>query len=259
VTSARSASASAEQAGRAASSASASASAALAQAAKARTDAQNASHDASAAAQAHTDALASAAEAQRREQQQHPGGQPEKDQPIEGNGVTALRPGNVTGGNDALALLAVKMWGGQCFPGQLQMICTGVNTPNGRPMTVGDFLLYPGNRAALDDELRTQKATREQLRSEGINADLYGPDLLTHEAAHSGQWNYFKPWEFVPLYFGGTAYSELLTGTDGDGNPFEIGANPWKGGYWDPHESPIDVLWQPIWKRFACGWSRCRK
>jgi hypothetical protein len=114
------------------------------------------------------------------------------------------------------------------------MICVGVKTPNGRPMTVGDYLLYPGNRQQLSTELSDERTQRAGLRQRGIRSDIYGLDLLEHESNHSDQWAMFPMTpSFLVTYFTGTGISYWTTGTDGDGNPWEIGANPYKGGYWE--------------------------
>lgn len=111
------------------------------------------------------------------------------------------------------------------------MICYNVNTPTGRPMTVGDYLLYPGSHSNLVAKLEREAEERDDLRSRGIDASTYGPNLLEHEARHSDQWQHFLPTQFLTLHFSGTAFSYLVTGTDGDANPWEIEANPYMGGY----------------------------
>jgi hypothetical protein len=127
----------------------------------------------------------------------------------------------------------VDLWGGTCTAGVKQMICTGVKTPNGRPMTIGDYVLYPGDGETLRKELENEAKNRAELRQRGIRSDIYGLDLLEHESNHSDQWaQYPYPPSFLVTYFAGTGYSYWTTGTDGDGNPWEIQANPYKGNYW---------------------------
>ncbi|PTA46162.1 hypothetical protein C8054_10460, partial [Micromonospora sp. RP3T] len=170
-----------------------------------------------------------------------PGQDPPRDPPF--------RLGNQLLGNNLLAQAAVKLWGGQCFAGQKQMICYGVQTPNGRPITIGDYLLYPDSANELLQTVNGEAAEREALRRAGVDAGTYGPDLLEHEARHSDQWQHFSPPSFLALYFSGTALSYLLTGTDGDANPWEIGANPWKGGYWEHGKEPAQPSWlEPVAK-----------
>jgi hypothetical protein len=156
--------------------------------------------------------------------------------------MSPLRAGNIKNGNNSLALAAVGLWGGSCVPAAKQMICYNVDTPNGRPMTVGDYLLYPGSQGDLTQELEEEANIRADMRARGIDASTYGPDLLEHEARHSDQWQHFNPAAFLTLYFAGTALSYLITGTDGDANPWEIGANPYKGRYWE-YDEPLYPPW----------------
>ena len=53
------------------------------------------------------------------------------------------------------------------------MICFNTKTLNGRPMTVGDYLLYPWSEADLNGALNAEAAKRKELYDKGINADVY--------------------------------------------------------------------------------------
>jgi hypothetical protein len=243
VSSARSAQRSAQRADRAATSARGWATRAAGVAAKARTDAEKADKDATEAARAWREAVAKEAALINKEMQERPGGQPEEPSDLEGSWDSATRLTNKLNGSNKLAEAAVKLWGGTCFPGKMQVICIGVKTPNNRPMTVGDYLLYPYSLEQLRDDLKTESGKRNDLYRRGIDASIYGPDLLNHEAAHSNQWSReLTPLHFLSKYYTGTAFSYIVTGTDGRANPFEIGANPWKGEYWDADESWWDVF-----------------
>jgi hypothetical protein len=108
-------------------------------------------------------------------------------------------------------------------------------------MTIGDYVLIPESRTELEGPegiLVKQAEERARLRQRGIDSSIYGPDLLGHEAAHSDQWaQYPIPPTFLIAYWAGTYYSYVTTGTDGRGNPFEVGANPYKGRYWKVPDS----------------------
>jgi len=109
-------------------------------------------------------------------------------------------------------------------------------------MTIGDYLLYPGSPSKLQSDLDAEALERARLRQRGIDSATFGPDLLEHEARHSDQWKHFDPGTFLVLYFSGTALSYLITRTDGKANPWEIGANPYKGGYWT-YDKPLTPGW----------------
>lgn len=243
--SARNAAASAAQANDAAARASSYASAAYDAADRARASALAAGRSADQAAAEASAALAAAVALQRQEAAQSPGGPPEGPRLDQPTGEDPRRLGNQLLGNNALAQAALALWGGNCFTGAKQIICTDVDTPNGRPITVGDYLLYPDSRRIFDELLEDETAERARLRAAGVDASTYGPDLLEHEARHSDQWQYLPPTQFLTLYYLGTAASYLLTGTDGDGNPWEIGANPYKGAYWTYGKPIID--WSKCW------------
>jgi hypothetical protein len=239
---AESAFASAQLAQAAAAKASAYATSAFAQAEAARASALAAGKDAQEAARLASEAVRIAVEAQRREAAAGPPDGPPLDRPQPG--MSSNRLGNELLGNNLLAKEALEHWGGQCEQGAKQIICVGVRTPNGRPMTIGDYLLYPNSRQKLDEQLAREKDLRAQMRFRGIDASTYGPDLLEHEARHSDQWQHFPPPVFLFMYFWGSIGSFLSTGDDGDGNPWEIGANPYKGGYWKYGPAPS---WWPWW------------
>jgi hypothetical protein len=161
------------------------------------------------------------------------------------------RIGNQEHGNNKLAEQILQMMANgraSCTEGAKQFICYSVNLPNGRPMTVGDYLLLPWDRTRFQDELLDEAETRAEMRAQNVDWRTYGPDLLEHEARHSDQWQHFPPYIFIPLYFGGTAFSYLTTMTDGDANPWETGANPYKGQYWDwkTRDRPMKRLWMCI-------------
>ncbi|MEV4275598.1 ALF repeat-containing protein [Actinoplanes xinjiangensis] len=167
------------------------------------------------------------------------------------NGLPPIRLSNTK--NNMLASTALALWGGECFAGTKQMICVNVGTPDGKTMTIGDFMLYPRDRNALVSELQGEADIRAGLRSDGIRSDIYGPDLLEHESNHSDQWA-LRPdtASFLIGYYSQVAYSQWKTGTYGDANFFEIEANPYKGGYWTVAQGqrpppfnvrePVDVL-----------------
>ncbi len=172
-----------------------------------------------------------------------------------------LRPGNIANGNNDLAMAMALAGGGTCKPAFKQMICFNTKTLNGRPMTVGDYLLYPWSEADLNGALNAEAAKRKELYDKGINADVYGPDLLRHEAVHSDQWQNNTPETFLSQYWAGTGWSWFTTpdGDDGVENPWEKEANLYHGGYLEfdnrkklPNESYIAP--GPCGLKKCAGW-----
>jgi hypothetical protein len=77
--------------------------------------------------------------------------------------MTPTRPGNED--NNKLARLAISQWGGDCLTPAKQIICVNSHTRNGRPMTVGDYLLYPKSWDGLTKDLENEAKQRAMLRS----------------------------------------------------------------------------------------------
>jgi hypothetical protein len=244
--SANQAEASANQAQNSANTAKSYANSAAAASATARAAATAAGKDAQATAQAATEAYA--AFLQKRIAEGIPQPKPADTAPTSPMDKDYFRLGNKLHGNNALARLAVKMWGGQCFQGAAQFICYNVNIPGqakDRAMTVGDFCLFPGTQQEFQGRLNADADNRAAAYAAGVDPSVYGNDLLPHEAAHSDQWSHFFPHKFIAAYLGGSLISLAATGDPSSGNPFEINANPYKGGYWDWTQK--DRTSQRIW------------
>jgi hypothetical protein len=112
-------------------------------------------------------------------------------------------------------------------------------------MTVGDFCLFPGPIQSFQDRLDADYQDRLAAYAGGADPNIYGNDLMPHESAHSDQWSHFWPHEYIGAYFAGSLISKVTTGDWGEGNPFEINANPYKGGYWNWTQK--DRTSQRIW------------
>ncbi|MCL2653563.1 MAG: hypothetical protein FWD63_07245 [Propionibacteriaceae bacterium] len=63
--------------------------------------------------------------------------------------------------------------------------------------------------------------------------DLYGTDVLAHEAAHASQWAILGP-AFLPVYLAMTAWSLRRTGDRAARNYLERWAGLARGGYVEP-------------------------
>jgi hypothetical protein len=113
-----------------------------------------------------------------------------------------------------------------------------------------DVLLYPYSRTDLANQLADEAVDRDKIgktcsRTQGcLSADFFGLDLLTHEAAHSEQWTHYTDVaDFGIAYGNSVTFSAAACGSYGSCNKFEIGANPFKGGYWErPHVDPDSGL-----------------
>ena len=80
----------------------------------------------------------------------------------------------------------------------------------GRAMTIGDVVLL-----GIDEKRLAER-----------------PDLLVHEARHSGQYaRWLGPLLFFPAYGAASAWSWLLTGNPALRNGFEVAADLVQGGY----------------------------
>ncbi|NES16559.1 RHS repeat-associated core domain-containing protein [Micromonospora sp. PPF5-17] len=153
-----------------------------------------------------------------------------------------IRPGNVDNGSDALALAYVRLFGSidACEVKAEQVVCFGFDpTMQGRPMTVGDVLFYPGSPADLDQELEDEKTAYSDIaktcdnRGKCLNPDYYARNLLAHEARHSEQWAKAKSWKTYAADYeleSGASYIRCLDWSAC--NDYEVGAQPFQGGYW---------------------------
>src|SRR5262249_5110 len=130
----------------------------------------------------------------------------------------------------------------------------GVPGPGGqdRPMTIGDVLIYPGTKQDLDRTLATEADDRDRVGKtcnkygKCLDPNFFGPDLLGHEAVHSGQWtNDGSVGGFFEDYALESANSLYLCGDLGKCNRFELEANPFKGGYWKPITIAPDGEFKP--------------
>jgi RHS repeat-associated protein len=159
-----------------------------------------------------------------------------------------LRQGNIDNGSTAFALdTMVSIFGGtqsQCMLGKAQIICVGIDvTFQGRPMTFGDVLFYPGSIDEFYQELRDDAERRRDIsdecnvRGKCLDGEYYGPNLLAHEANHSDQWAEASSIPaFVGDYAGAAVNSYVWCEDAGECNFYEVGANPYQGGYLPPPE-----------------------
>lgn len=106
-------------------------------------------------------------------------------------------------------------------------------------MTVGDVLFYPGSPADLDQELEDEKTAYSDIaktcdnRGKCLNPDYYARNLLAHEARHSEQWAKAKSWKTYAADYeleSGASYIRCLDWSAC--NDYEVGAQPFQGGYW---------------------------
>ena len=144
------------------------------------------------------------------------------------------RSGNQNNGTNALAQL--RAGGASCEAGEGQTVCFNIAANgSGQPMTVGDYLLYPGSWSDLHTRLNCEAYKRANLRYEfGRNgANDLGPDLLIHEAGHSWQESRYGNWtDFLGDYIEQSLGSYARWGNPWQGNAFELGADLYWGGYW---------------------------
>ncbi|MFE0463092.1 RHS repeat domain-containing protein [Kitasatospora sp. NPDC058965] len=120
-----------------------------------------------------------------------------------------------------------------------QVVCFGFSPGGDQPMTVGDILFYPQDKAGFEGRLQREADKRQQMKDQwgAAFADKYGPDLLRHEAVHSDQWSAYG-FSFVAAYGGASAASQIKTGSPALGNVFEIQAGLYYGSYVDPPAHP---------------------
>jgi hypothetical protein len=118
-------------------------------------------------------------------------------------------PGNDRNGSNWLASNLIS--GKLCRFGRGQIVCfNSRNTITGQPLTLGDYLLFPGSSGAFNDKLLCEGYKRADIRwgYGRAAADQYGPDILRHEAIHSGQWaGYRTATEFGLAYAAASAYA----------------------------------------------------
>jgi hypothetical protein len=108
---------------------------------------------------------------------------------------------NQTNGSNVFAALWALGHNQHCQADYLQKVCFGPPPAvTGQPITIGAYLFYPGTPAQL--ELRVAQNTEDRatiLRTRGAAISRsQGPDLLRHEAVHSGQWAAYPVWEVSP-------------------------------------------------------------
>lgn len=147
--------------------------------------------------------------------------------------VFSERPGN----KRVNASIEPLVRGRNCKWTDQQIVCFNTDLTMGqtRPMTVGDFLGYPGGEGLWDWQAKCEAQERAGLaRLLGAATALEkGPDLQKHEVVHSRQW---AQWglEFAAMY----GAAEILARRSGTKNKFEIAANLYHGSYWRHSATP---------------------
>jgi len=137
---------------------------------------------------------------------------------------------NSINGANAFAASRILLSGLGCGVGLRQNVCFGWGY-NGRPVTYGDFLFYPGTKANMNTLVKCEAYQRLALLRSADNGWFLsrsrGMDLVRHEGVHTLQEGGFPSFAtFGFLYW--------LEGSDGVDNQFEIDANLWWGHYLGP-------------------------
>jgi hypothetical protein len=137
---------------------------------------------------------------------------------------------SLPGNGDTNRVAKLLTTGKYCHYGDRQTVCfeTDLTLGQKRPLTMGDYLGYPGSPDDFDFQLRCEAVKIAGL-SEVVGysvAQQKGPRLLEHEYVHSKQWAKYGL-AFGPLYeaAGLAAWRVRMP------NPFESEANLYWGGY----------------------------
>ena len=153
-------------------------------------------------------------------------------------GRPEIRQNNIEQESTQWALRYVSLFGSQadCLLNGSQIVCFGVSGNfEGRPMTIGDVMLYPGSRQAYEIEIQsnaadqTYQSSRCNSRGKCLDGVYYGRDLKAHEAAHSDQWA--RSATFLIKYANESVGSLLTCGDMTTCNGIEMSANPYHGSY----------------------------
>jgi fibronectin type 3 domain-containing protein len=152
---------------------------------------------------------------------------------VDWTGWSPTRWMNNLNGSNGYARLRAN--GHTCRPGLGQTVCfSTTNGLNSHITTVGDYLLYPYSESTFNQRFVCEAYKRADIRytyGRAI-ADQYGPNLLRHEAVHSGQWaTYPTITSFVFWYVAAVRVSDHQYHNYWEGNSFEINANLYWGGY----------------------------
>jgi RHS repeat-associated protein len=152
-----------------------------------------------------------------------------------------LRQANIANHSTQNGIDRAESQGGSCVPYAMQVVCFNSEgfLADGHPQTVGDVLLFPGSRSDFELLLKGEEKTRSDIanrcdkQGHCLDPNVFGPDLLGHEAAHSDQWTHYSGLvDFGAAYAIEQANSSHICGEYGVCNKFEVNANPFKGGYW---------------------------
>ncbi|GIL28963.1 RHS repeat domain-containing protein [Actinocatenispora comari] len=147
-----------------------------------------------------------------------------------------VRQGNLTNGSDAYALALASQIHASCFFDKAQIICTGSGSVYSRPITIGDILFYPNSSGDLGRQKKFEAQRRAAIAKKASKrtADIYGPNLLRHEAVHSDQWTHFSSvGQYAAVYYALSLSSLWHCGDAAICNLFEVQANLYWGGYKD--------------------------
>jgi RHS repeat-associated protein len=157
--------------------------------------------------------------------------------------MPTIHDANVKNGSNAYALGIAADKHGNCVNGQYQIICYGVASPwsAGHPQTIGDVLLLPWTEDQLTQQLQWEEGDALRVSnvcspngSHCLDPDVFSSNLIKHEAAHSEQWTrYDSVGAFATDYFiNASGLSIDYCNDPSTCNAFEVGANPYQGGYW---------------------------
>ncbi|MEO6087965.1 MAG: fibronectin type III domain-containing protein [Umezawaea sp.] len=137
---------------------------------------------------------------------------------------------NRTNNANAFAAARILLSNVGCSVGLRQNVCFGWGY-EGRPVTYGDYLFYPGTKANLNHLVECEARQRLDLLRSTDNgwflSRFRGMDLLQHESIHTLQEGGYQSFALFSLMYG-------LEGTDAEKNQFEINANLRWGHYRAP-------------------------
>jgi hypothetical protein len=174
-------------------------------------------------------------------------------------GMAQVRQGNIDNGSTQWALDIAMSKRYDCRVDFHQVLCFGASPYGfGANQTIGDVWFFPGTKDEFKDRMRREQRQRRRVGAtctpsgDCLDRNFYGPDLRGHEAVHSSQWaRASSRIEYAANYIAAqvASFADCPNAGVGVCNPYEIEANPFKGGHWDPPTVGFDGTfgWSSSW------------